>query len=107
MQVPEPSPRGAIRTLKQHNLCLCLSASRFLELLSGVYGLLFLLTQPAMQAKTQTEARVGDILPALQAGKLRLERVQMVGEPVQVSAGLPAARFPWHTGTVINNSHTS
>lgn len=60
-----------------------------------------------MQAKTQTEARVGDTLPALQAGKLRLERVQMVGEPVQVSTGLPATRFPWHTGTVVNNSYAS
>ena len=47
-----------------------------------------------MQAKTQTEARVGDILPALQAGNLRLERVQMVGEPVQVSTGSQQLAFP-------------
>ena len=60
-----------------------------------------------MQAKTQTEARVGGILSALQAGKARFKRVQIVGEAVPVSTGLPAARFPWHTGTVINNSHTS
>lgn len=106
MQVPEPSPRGAIRTIKQHNLRCCLSASHFLELLSGVYGLLFFLT-PACDAGQDSEARVDGILSALQAGKVGLKRVQMVGEPVQVSTGLPAAHFPWHMGTVINNSHTS
>lgn len=105
MQAPEPSPRGAIRTIKQHNLHCCLSASQFLELLSGVYGTgsFFFSHRPVMQAKTQTEARVGGILSALQAGKLRLKRVQIVGEPVQVSTGLPAAHFSWHTGTVTNN----